>query len=182
MAVRAVPGTRPDGAGEEPATALSSPTEAHRGPHSGPTPPQAAALPRPPASAREVLGDVPTVATEAPGANVQARCPEVPRRRGRTAPSSHRRSKRRLVRGSSLLPDANPGGIHRASSTFGVEQASLRSSWTYRQCVKATGSPAFPPKTSACRSIACLAPLPFRHLRKPAQRVDQPHLLDRARA
>src|SRR5439155_10843407 len=116
MAVCAVPGIRSDGAGEEPAAALSRPPKAHLGPHSGPTPPQAAALPRPPASACEVLGDVPTVAAEAPVAYVQARCTEVPRRRGLTAPSSHRRSKRRLVRGSSVLPDANSGGIHRSRS------------------------------------------------------------------
>src|SRR5437870_2340438 len=43
-------------------------------------------------------------------------------------------------------------------------------------------SRAFPAKTSACRSVACLGPLLPRHLREPAQRVDQSHLLDRARA
>src|SRR2546426_9529274 len=94
--------------------ALQGAPAAHRRARSRPAPPQAAALPRSAPRTGEVLGDVQTVPTEAPRADVQARRTEVARRRSRTAPGSRRSSKRRLVLDSSLLPDAYSGGIHHA--------------------------------------------------------------------
>src|SRR5437667_3649238 len=116
-------GIRPGRPGKESATALQSPPATYLGAHSGPPSPQTAAVPRPPQIAGEVLGNVPTVATEAPGTLVQARCTALPRRRGRAAPGSGRRFKRCLVRGPGLLPDAYSGGIHRSRSGVRVYEA-----------------------------------------------------------
>src|SRR5437870_7431081 len=127
MALRSVPGVRLGGPGEESAAALQGAPAAHRRARSRPAPPQATALPRSAPRTGEVLGDVQTVPTEAPRADVQARRTEVARRRSRTAPGSRRSSKRRLVLDSSLRARAYGYTKHVIRiSEFGVRIVYLR--------------------------------------------------------
>src|SRR5262249_16297445 len=100
MAMRSLPGVRLRGAGEDASTAVQGAPAVHRGAQSCPTPPQAAAVPRPPPGTGEVLGDVQTFTAEAPRADVQAPYAAVARHGGRRAPDGRRRpQRRRLVRG-----------------------------------------------------------------------------------
>lgn len=123
MAVRAVPGVRPGGTGEEPAATLASVAATNRGARDRPSPPQAATLPRPATRPREILGDVPTVPLDSSSPDVPARGVEVSRSRRCTTPDSHRGAKRGLILGSSVLPDAHPGGIHHARSSLRLYEA-----------------------------------------------------------
>jgi hypothetical protein len=119
MAVRAVPGVRPGGTGEEPQATLQGAAATDRGACCRPSPPQAAPSPRFATSSQEILGDVPAVPLDSSGPDVPAWCIEVSGNRRCTAPDSHRGAKRGLVLGASLLSDAHSGGIHHARSGLG---------------------------------------------------------------
>src|SRR5437667_8929731 len=123
MALRSVPGVQPGGAGEESAETLPGPATAYRGARRRPSAARAATIPQSPARTCKVLDDVPTVSFGASRADVQARRAEVTWSRRRATSGSDSGSKRGLGRDSSVLPDADSGGIRCSSASVWLYEA-----------------------------------------------------------
>ena len=133
MAVRSMPGVRLRSTSEDAATAVQESSVVRRRTHSAPSAARAAAVPRSPPGARQILGDVQTVTTEAACADVQAWCVEIERRCHRAAPNSNRSSQRRRIgRDSILLPDAHSGRVHRSCPALRLHEAHHSHLWVRR--------------------------------------------------